>query len=308
MKILITGGAGFIGSHIADLLISKNHRVIIIDNLSTGKIENLNPRARFYKTDLCDENKIKEIFKKEMPEVVYHLAAQINVRKSLENPVKDAEINLINTLKLLQICVENKIKHFIFSSTGGALYGDTKDLPTKENHETKPISGYGCAKLSVEKYLHFYRKVYGLKYTVLRYSNVYGPRQNSEGEAGIIAIFFNNLKNNQTPKIFGGIQTRDFVYVKDVANANFLALEGPGGIYNVSTAKETDIIEIFSQVNKYFKGKFQAKYEELKKGEQLKSCLSWDKIYKILNWSPQTTLEEGLNQTYLWFMNQKQHL
>jgi UDP-glucose 4-epimerase len=305
MKILVTGGAGFIGSHLTDLLIENNHKVIIIDNLSTGKKENINPLAIFYQEDLKNENSIEEIFQKEKPEIVYHLAAQINLRKSLENPTHDAEINIINTQKLLEICKKNKIKHFIFSSTGGAIYGEVSDklIPTKESTHEQPLSPYGCAKLAIEKYLIFYNKVNGLKFTSLRYSNVYGPRQNPEGEAGVISIFFKSLLENKAPTIFGGIQTRDFIYVGDVVRANLLALnDTKSNIYNIGTGKEIDIIEIINKIKKYFKKDITPIFEPMKKGEQKRSCLNYDKIKENLNWQPLIKLEEGLDRVYCWFL------
>jgi UDP-glucose 4-epimerase len=306
MRVLITGGAGFIGSHITDLLIKQGYEITIIDNLSTGKIENLNPRVRFYKEDLRNFQKIKEIFQNSNPEIVYHLAAQIDVRKSVENPIEDAEINILAALNLLELSKKYKVKHFIFSSTGGAIYGDTKIIPTPEEHKEFPISPYGCAKLTIEKYLNYYKQVYNLKYTILRYSNVYGPRQNSKGEAGVISIFFENLFNNKNPKIFGGIQTRDFVYVEDVARANLLALnDEKSNTYNIGTGIETDIIGIFSKMNKYFKNKFSPEYYEMKKGEQKRSCLSCEKIKNSLKWQPQTNLDDGLDKTYSWFIKNR---
>lgn len=310
-KILVTGGAGFIGSHIVDLLISKGHNVAIIDNLSSGKLGNINPKAKFYHEDLSDYSRIEEIFEKEAPEIVYHLAAQISIKKSIENPIEDAEINILNTLNILNLCVKHRIKQFIFSSTGGAIYGDTKEIPTLETHSTNPISPYGCAKLAVEKYLNFYNKVYGLKFTILRYSNVYGPKQNSDGEAGVISIFLNQMFQNQKSTIFGGIQTRDFVYVEDVAKANLLVLnDSKSETYNISTGKETDIIAIFEKLNKYFNSKISPEYKEMKRGEQLQSCLSYDKIKNELGWHPLTSLDEGLDKTYCWFLkanNMKEH-
>ena len=258
MKILVTGGAGFIASHITDLLIENDHEIVIIDNLSTGQLINLNEKAKFYEQDLSDHEKIKEIFMIEKPEIIYHLAAQIDVRKSVEDPVKDANINIINALNLLELAVKNNIKHFIFSSTGGAIYGDTDDIPTKEGHLEQPISPYGCAKLSIEKYLNYYNKVHGLKYTCLRYSNVYGPRQNPKGEAGVVSIFFDSMLDGKTPKIFGGLQTRDFVYVKDIARANLLALnDNKSDTYNVATSTEISINELFEKINRIFNKKSQ---------------------------------------------------
>lgn len=307
MKILITGGAGFIASHISDLLIENNHDVIIIDNLSTGNKENINKRAVFYNEDLSDYNKIKNIFEKEKPAVVYHLAAQIDVRKSLENPLKDAEINILATINLLDACVKNNVKHFIFSSTGGAIYGETENIPTTEDEKELPENPYGVAKLSIEKYLNFYNKFHNLKYTCLRYSNVYGPRQNAKGEAGVIAIFFNSMLNKISPIIFGGQQTRDFVFVKDVAKANMLALdEKNSNTYNIGTGIETSITELFQNINSmFFNNEIKAKIEEQKKGEQKRSCLSYAKINKSLGWFPETSLEQGLSETHKWFKERK---
>ncbi|MFA5855924.1 MAG: NAD-dependent epimerase/dehydratase family protein [Candidatus Pacearchaeota archaeon] len=303
MKILITGGAGFIGSHLSDLLIKKNEEVHIIDNLSTGKLENINPKAKFHNIDLSNHESVSNIFEQVKPDIVYHLAAQIDIRKSVEDPIKDANINILSTLNLLELSRKNDIKHLIFSSTGGAIYGDTKELPTKEDHKENPVSPYGCAKLAIEKYLNFYNKTYGLKYTALRYSNVYGPRQNPHGEAGVISIFLNNMILGKTPIIFGGIQTRDFVYVKDVAYANLLALkDNKSDTYNIGTGKETDIIEIFSRLNRYFKNEFDPKYEPIKKGEQKKSCLDNNKAKEILGWVPKVNMEEGLDKTYCWYL------
>ncbi|HRZ86025.1 MAG TPA: NAD-dependent epimerase/dehydratase family protein [Candidatus Paceibacterota bacterium] len=302
MKILITGGAGFIGSHTVDLLINKGHKVVIIDNLSTGKNENLNIKAKFYKEDLNNFEKISEIFETEKPEVVYHFAAQIDVRKSVENPVSDAQTNILAAINLLELCVKHNIQHFIFSSTGGAIYGEA-ETPTTENIEPNPISPYGCAKLSIEKYLNYYNKIHGLKYTILRYANVYGPRQNSKGEAGVVAIFFDKIIANENPKIYGGLQTRDFVYVKDVALANMLALtDKESNVYNVGTSKESDIISIFSKINYLFNNKSTVEYLEKKKGEQQKSCLSYKKINEFLGWFPTVTIDEGLGQIYLDYL------
>ena len=203
MKILVTGGAGFIGSHIVDILIDKGHNVIILDNLSSGRKENINSDAKLFEADITDFDKVERIFREEKPEIVYHLAAQIDVRKSVENPVFDAKINILSSVNLIKLSSENKVKKFIFSSTGGAIYGDTEERPTKEDHPEWPLSPYGIAKLTVDKFLNYYHQVFGLKYVSLRYGNVYGPRQNPHGEAGVVAIFLNKMLKGEQPIING---------------------------------------------------------------------------------------------------------
>jgi len=303
-KAIVTGGAGFIGSNLVDLLIENKFEVVIIDNLSTGKKQNINPRAKFYQEDLSNFNNMKEIFEKEKPDFVFHLAAKINVRESIEKPIEYTSHNILDTINLLELSKEFKIKHFVFSSTGGAIYGDGAEIPTTESSPAFPLSPYGCSKYAIEKYLIFYNKVHRLKFTCLRYANVYGPRQNPDGEAGVISIFFQKMFENKPVSIFGGIQTRDFVYVKDVARANLIALEDSGSsIYNIGTGKETDIIEIFNRVNKYFHDKISPDYKPMILGEQKRSCLSYSKINKQLGWTPRTTLTEGMNNTYCWYLD-----
>lgn len=224
--ILVTGGAGFIGSHLVDRLVKEKYRVVVVDNLSTGKRKNLNPVAKFYKVDLRNKNALERIFQKEKPKDVFHLAAQIDLRKSVEDPVKDAQINILGSLNLIQCFLQNpnfkpRFSKFIFSSTGGAMYGEAKTIPTAENFPACPFSPYGVVKLSVEHYLDYYRKIFGLNFVSLRYSNVYGPRQNSKAEAGVVAIFCRQILSGDQPIINGsGRQTRDFVYVDDVVEAN----------------------------------------------------------------------------------------
>ncbi|MBS3140992.1 NAD-dependent epimerase/dehydratase family protein [Candidatus Woesearchaeota archaeon] len=300
MNILVTGGAGFIGSHIVDLLVKEN-KVIIIDNLSSGQKENINKKAIFYEQDLSNFKEVEDIIKKENIEIIYHLAAQMDVRKSVELPIFDAQQNIINTLNLLEVSIKYKIKHFIFSSSGGAIYGDT-NVPTTEEARELPVSPYGVAKLSIEKYLNYYHKIHNLKYTALRYANVYGSRQNQKGEAGVVSIFFTRMLRNEPISIFGGKQTRDFVFVEDVARANLLALtDKESNTYNIGTEKETNIIELFNEINKFFNNKFSPIYEKSKLGEQMKSCLSYQKISKQLNWQPKINLEEGLKKTYEFY-------
>ncbi len=304
MKILITGGAGFIGSFVADELIARKHGVTIIDNLSTGFAKNVNPAARFIKADITDFARIERIFNEEAPEVVYHFAAQIDVRKSVADPMFDARTNIMGTLNLIKLSSGLKIKKFIFSSTGGAIYGDTGDRPTNENHPEWPLSPYGIAKLAADKFLNYYCRVFGLDYVSLRYGNVYGPRQNPHGEAGVVAIFLNRMFNGEQPVINGdGAQTRDYIYVDDVARYNVLALEGisRAGIYNVGTSIETSVNSLFNEINKNFGGGFKEVHGPAKAGEQKTSCLSYEKIRNETGFSPQTGFAEGIKKTYEWF-------
>jgi len=224
MKILVTGGAGFIGSHVVDAYLELGHEVVVVDNLSSGSIENLNPKAKFYEMDIRDSD-IEDLFKNEKPDVVNHHAAQMDVRKSVEDPIYDADVNIIGSLNLLQNCIKYGVKKFIFASTGGAIYGEQDYFPADEEHPTRPLSPYGVAKLTVEKYLYFYKEVHGLNYVVLRYANIYGPRQNPHGEAGVVAIFTSKMLKGEQPVINGdGFQTRDYTFVGDVVRANVLAL------------------------------------------------------------------------------------
>lgn len=308
MKILVTGGAGFVGSHIADTLIEKGHEVLIIDNLSTGQEENVNKNARFIKADINDFETVENIFSKEKPEIVYHLAAQIDVRKSVEDPISDARTNILGSLNLVKLSHKYGIKKFIFSSTGGAIYGDTKDRPTKEDHPEFPLSPYGIAKLATDKFLNFYHEVYGLKFVSLRYANVYGPRQNPHGEAGVVAIFLNKMVKGENPIINGdGTQTRDYVFVGDVVRANLMTLENMEitGIFNVGTSKEISVKELFSEINSHFDGIFEENYSPAKLGEQKTSCLSFEKIKKVMGWSPEVDFKDGIRKTHQWFKENK---
>ncbi|MGB9680916.1 MAG: NAD-dependent epimerase/dehydratase family protein, partial [Minisyncoccia bacterium] len=298
-----------IGSHLVDRLVKENYKVVVIDNLSTGKRENINPKAKFYQCDICS-SKIAEIIKKEQPEVIFHLAAQINLRKSVENPVEDAKINILGFLNLLESFVRyskkdvSKLK-FIFTSTGGAFYGDAKIIPTPETYPAKPLSPYGNAKLAVENYLNYYHQVFNLPYIILRLANVYGPRQNPKGEAGVISIFCDKFLNNKRPIIYGnGKQTRDFIFVDDVINACILSLKSKKrGVYNIGTAKETDINTIFFLLQKLFKSKIKPIYQKAKEGEQQRSCLDYSLAKKELKWIPKFNLEKGLQETVKWYKN-----
>jgi len=304
MKILVTGGAGFIGSHLTDSLIKRGHKVIVVDNLSTGKKENLNPKAKFYKIDICSP-KISQIFKKEKPQIVFHYAAQIDVRKSVRDPVSDAKINILGTLNILNNCKKSKVKKFIFASSVG-VYGEAKILPVKENHPLNPLAPYPITKLAIEKYLNYYQSQ-GLDFVSLRYANIYGPRQPSEtGEGGVIAIFINKILKGERPIIFGrGNQTRDFLYVDDAVNAAVLALKArPGSIYNVGTNQEITIKAFLKLLSGILKVKVKPIFRPLRQGEIIKSRIDYSKIKKELGWQPSHSLEEGLDETIKWFRNE----
>lgn len=298
MNILVTGGAGFIGSHIADKLIELGHNVSIIDNLSSGKEENINPKANFYKIDINDD-KIIEIFKENKFDAVYHEAAQMNVRFSVEDPKFDANANIIGSINLLEAARKTGVKKFIFASSGGAIYGEQEEFPAKENHPQNPCSPYGIAKLSVEKYMFYYKEVYGMDYVALRYANVYGPRQNAKGEAGVIAIFTQRMLSGAQPIINGdGGNTRDYVFVKDVVAANIYALEANStGAYNVGTGIETDVNQIFNELKSLTGSACEEIHGEAKEGEQRRSVISYSRLEKEHNWQPTVTLNEGLKLT-----------
>ncbi|MCX6748156.1 MAG: NAD-dependent epimerase/dehydratase family protein [Candidatus Pacearchaeota archaeon] len=300
-KILVTGGAGFIGSNLVEALVKKGEQVVVVDNLSFGNLKNLPLFVKFYQVDIRDFDSLKEVFEKEKPEVIFHLAANIDLRKSVSEPIMDAEHNIIGSLNLLELSRLYNIKKFI-SSSSGAVYGDI-EIPNKEEQEVKPVAPYSISKLTIEKYLDFYEKTYGLKYAALRYANVYGPKQNSKGEAGVISIFLDKMLRGEQPTIFGtGLATRDYVYVGDVVKANLLAWEKGQGIYNVSTCKETNVIDIFHMLNSFFDNKFSRNHVGGKPGEIIRACLSNEKL-KALGWQPEISLEQGIRRTYDWFKN-----
>jgi UDP-glucose 4-epimerase len=302
LNILLTGGAGFIGSHVAEAYIERGHKMVILDDLSTGKIENIPPQAVFYKLDLLDP-KVETIFKKENIQAINHHAAQISVTRSVADPVFDAEVNIVGSLKLLGLAVENKVEHVLFASTGGAIYGEQDYFPADENHPCRPLSPYGLSKYSVENYLSFYKDTHGLPATILRYSNVYGPRQDPHGEAGVVAIFCKLLNRNLPPVIFGdGEQTRDFVSVFDVAQANVTMMENKiCGIYNVGTGKETSVNTLTETLVRLSGKKIQPKYEAPRPGEQRRSVIDYKNIHEAIDWTPKVSLEEGLMATSDYF-------
>jgi UDP-glucose 4-epimerase len=303
MKILITGGAGFIGSNIADLLIENGHSVAVADNLSSGKKENVNKKAAFYKADISDIKKLAAVFSKERPEVIIHNAAQIDVRKSVADPSYDAKINILGSLNVLGECVKNKVRKIIFASSGGTIYGECASKAPDEKAFPNPLSPYGIAKHSVENYIKFFSSIYGLKYSILRYANVYGIRQDPYGEAGVAAIFEGKMLKGDAISVFGdGKQSRDYVYVSDVANANLKALtKGDDEIINIGTGKTTsvnELVKIMSKASGYSK---KAVYRPKRGGELFKSFLNINKAAKVLNWNPTVSIKEGIAKTVAYF-------
>jgi UDP-glucose 4-epimerase len=302
LKILVTGGAGFIASQIADAYINEGHDVFVLDNLQTGFLKNVNPKAAFIEKDIIDPS-LLELFEKEKFDVVNHHAAQMDVRKSVADPSFDATTNILGTLNLLQNCIKTNVKKFMFASTGGAVYGEQSYFPADENHPTQPLSPYGISKLTVEKYLFFYFAQHKLKYTILRYANIYGPRQNSMGEAGVVAIFSTKLLKGEQPIINGsGEQTRDYVFVGDVVKANLLTLKDDScDIYNIGTGTETNVNQLYSSLNQIIgKGQLE-KHGPPAPGEQMRSVITSDKIFKKFNWRPSALLNVGLLQTVNYF-------
>ena len=303
MKILITGAAGFIASHIADRYLALGHQVIIIDDLSTGSEKNRPAQTQFYRESILHP-KMADIIRQEKPDIVNHHAAQIDVRKSVADPAADAAINILGTLKLLEVCREVGVKKVLFASSGGAIYGDQETYPADEKHRTEPQSPYGITKLTVEKYLQFYFWTYGMPFVALRYANVYGPRQNSHGEAGVVAIFTEKLLKGETPLINGdGTQTRDYVYVGDVVHCNAQALQSDvQGIFNVGTGVETDVNTLAGELIRLTGvSPTVLQHGPEKAGEQKRSCLKPGVLQK----KPPTPLSEGLKKTVEWFQSRK---
>lgn len=298
MNVLVTGGAGFIGSHIVDKLIEREHEVAIIDNLCHGSRENINPKAKFFEVDITD-SKVEDIFRKEKPNYVIHQAAQADVTDSVKNPVFDAQINILGAINLLECCRKFEVEKIVYASSGGAIYGEPKYLPLDEKHPIAPISPYGASKYTVEIYLNLYAELYHLNYTSLRYANVYGPRQDPYGEGGVIAIFSNKLLKDERPTIYGdGKQTRDFVYVSDVADANIVAMKGGDNeAFNIGTGKETSVNELFELLRDIGGKKIEPIYGVERKGEVKRSYVTYSKAKRGLHWQPEVTLSDGLKKT-----------
>ena len=302
MRVLLTGGAGFIGSHVAEHLLQSGHEVAIVDNLSTGKPENVPEGAALHQDDV--RTGCAGLFEEFRPEALCHQAAQMDVRRSVREPDFDADVNVLGTVRLLQNCVEYGVDRVVFASTGGAVYGEQSEFPATEDHPQYPVSPYGVSKLACERYLHYYHVEYGVRYHALRYANVYGPRQDPHGEAGVVAIFCGNLAADRGSRINGtGEQTRDYIHVRDVARANLLALEGdaPVGAFNIGTSVETSVNDLYELLREASGKDLPPTHGPAKPGEQLRSSVDPGKAGGLLGWRPEVALRDGLGETLRYF-------
>jgi len=307
MRILITGGAGFIGSNVTDAFLAAGHDVAVVDDLSSGSADNIDPRARVYRVDIRDAA-LDGIFAEERPEVVCHHAAQVSVRRSVEAPQADAEINVLGSLNVFEAARRHGTRRLVFASTGGAIYGEQTGPPADETHPCRPRSPYAVAKLAVEHYLDYFRATFGLEAVVLRYANVYGPRQDPHGEAGVVAIFMQRILAGLAPTIFGdGEQVRDFVYVEDVVAANLAALRvaTPGdetAIFNIGTGRATSVNALWRVIEAVARPAVGAYYEPVRSGDVRRSVLDPSRAARLLGWRPAVDVEEGLARTWAWFV------
>jgi UDP-glucose 4-epimerase len=302
VKVLVTGGAGFIGSHVVDAYVAAGHDVLVVDDLSTGKRENLNPKARFHQLDIQDP-KIVELIRDERPAVLNLHAAQMDVRRSVADPLFDARVNVLGTINLLEAARKANVRRILFVSSGGAAYGEQEVFPAPETHPTNPVSPYGVSKRSGELYAFFYQAEYHIPYVALRYANVYGPRQDPHGEAGVVAIFSQKMLRGEPVTVNGdGKQTRDYVYVGDVVRANLLALESTAtGPFNIGTGVETDVNGLARLLLAASGGRSEVKHGPAKQGEQRRSVIDARRAADILGWRPEVPLAEGLRRTVDWF-------
>jgi len=308
VRILVTGGAGFIGSHVTDRFVERGHEVAVLDDLSTGFREFVNPRARFFHVDLTDAAAVDACLAEFRPEVVDHHAAQIDVRQSVAQPRRDATINILGTLGLLESVQRHGVRKVIYASTGGALYGEARFLPATEDHPVNPEAPYGASKHTVEHYLYIWKLLHGLDYTVLRYPNVYGPRQNPHGEAGVNAIFIGLMLDDQRPRIFGtGEQLRDYLYVGDVVEANEIALSrGSGEMVNLGTGVGTSVNDIFRELQRILAFPGEPIYEAPRPGEIQRIYLDAARAREVLGWTPRVSFREGLERTVAWTRETRQ--
>lgn len=304
MRILVTGGAGFIGSHVAERYVGLGHEVAVVDDLSTGREENLHPQAKFYQKSICDDD-LPAVFNEFAPEVLNHHAAQVNVRRSVENPVYDARVNVLGSINLFGCAVAAGCRKIIYASSGGAMYGDPETIPADEETPANPLCPYGCSKYAAEKYLQLYGKLNEIAHTTLRYANVYGPRQDPHGEAGVVAVFSQMLFAGEQPRIFGdGSKTRDYVFVRDLVEANVLALAGGDGrAYNVGTGRRTTDDEIFNAICDAAGVKVEPAYTDFRAGEVRHIALDASRIRNELGWQAATPLEEGIPVAVAYYKN-----
>ncbi|MGI5940087.1 MAG: NAD-dependent epimerase/dehydratase family protein [Thermoleophilia bacterium] len=295
MNVLVTGGAGFIGSHLCDRLLHDGHQVSVVDSLVTGRRDNLSPDARFHHMDLRDES-LADVFAQEQPDAVFHLAAHIDVTRSVRDPAYDAGINILGSIRLLECCRTHGVRRFTYAGTGGALFGEPHYLPVDETHPVEPLSPYGISKHTVEHYLFAYRQNHGLEYTVLRYPNVYGPRQDPHGEAGVVAIFSLQMLTGEQPVIFGdGSKTRDYCYVDDIVEANVIALNSPrNGVYNLGRGIEVSDLEIFEAVRAAVGVEMTPAFAPIRPGEVEHIALDASKAKRELGWTWKVGLSEGV--------------
>ena len=299
--VLVTGGAGFIGSHLVDRLISLGHRVVVVDDLSTGRLRNQNKAATFYHTSVTHPG-IEEIFEREQPQIVNHHAAQISVSESVKDPVRDADINIQGSLRLIELSRRYGVEKFVFASSGGTIYGDPQYMPCDEQHPINPLSPYALSKRVTEEYLKLYKLIYRLNYVTLRYGNVYGPRQDPHGEAGVVAIFSLAMLQAKQPRVYGtGEQERDFVYIDDVVDANILAIEGGQGEYNIGTGQGTSVNRIFQLLKGITNYRWDPVHGPARPGEVFKVSLDSAKFGKELGWAPKYSIEDGLGNTVQYF-------
>ena len=306
MRIVVTGGAGFIASNITDAYLERGHEVHIFDDLSTGQRKNLNPMATLHEIDIAD-GKSAKLIEQLKPDVLSHHAAQMDVRHSVADPTFDARVNILGFINLLEGCKNAGVKKVIFASSGGAVYGEQETFPAPENHPTQPASPYGVSKRTGELYLAYYHQAYGLPYIALRYANVYGPRQSAHGEAGVVAIFLSMLLTGKTPVINGdGKQSRDYVYVGDVVAANVAALESNFvGPVNIGTGVETDVVAIYNHLRNAIGSGLEAQHGPAKPGEQRRSCVDNRRATEVLGWRPEVALADGLKRTAAYY---REHL